>query len=158
MERGSMADARRTALIDRLRLLGQISSTETAMFQQAAAAKYGLGVSEMKALDVLTRLGPQTAGQLSVALRITSGAITGVIDRLERRGIVHRIADPHDRRRVVVEADLAALGAGPNVYEGIGGAFDDLHGSYSTAQLEFLVDYLERSVALTREAAAQLDG
>lgn len=152
-----MADARRAELIDRLRLLGQISSTETAMFQQAAAASYGLGVSEMKALDLLTRLGPQTAGQLTLALRLTSGAVTGVIDRLERRGIVRRVADPGDRRRVVVEADLAVLRAGPNVYDGIGAAFAELHASYTTEQLEFLIEYLERSVALTRQEAARLD-
>jgi DNA-binding MarR family transcriptional regulator len=152
-----MADARRADLIARLRLLGQVSSTETAMFQQAAAAKYGLGISEMKALDLLTRLGQQTAGQLTAGLRLTSGAVTGVIDRLERRGIVRRVADPDDRRRVVVEANLDALRTGPNVYDGIGRAFADLHDSYTIEQLEFLIDYLERSVALTRQEAERLD-
>jgi DNA-binding MarR family transcriptional regulator len=54
-------------------------------------------------LDVLDWTGPTPAGELARRLGITSGAVTGVIDRLERGGWVHRLADASDRRRVIVE-------------------------------------------------------
>ncbi|CAN5115307.1 MarR family transcriptional regulator [soil metagenome] len=146
----------RDDLIQRLMLLGQIDATQTALFQQRAAASYGLGITEMKALDILTREGPQTAGQLTAALHLTSGAITGVVDRLEKRGLAHRGVDADDRRKVIVTADLQQLASGENVYLGIGQAFADLHGSYSTAELEFLVRHLEASTEITKRETERL--
>ena len=146
----------RAGLIDRLRSLGEQSATETALFQQRAAAQYGLGISEMKALGVLLREGPASAGRLAAELGLTTGAVTGVIDRLARRGLVSRTADPDDRRRVLVEPDRAALASGENVYLPIGRAFDELHAGYRTEELEFLADYLARSVEITRAEAAKL--
>ena len=59
--------------------------------------------TDFECLDVLDWTGPIPAGELARRLGITSGAVTGVIDRLERGGWVHRLADPSDRRRVIVE-------------------------------------------------------
>ncbi|ACV77372.1 MarR family winged helix-turn-helix transcriptional regulator [Nakamurella multipartita] len=153
-----MADdhADRAALIDRLRVLGERNATETAVFQQAAAAHYGLGVSDMKALGVLVREGRVTAGRLAEELHLTTGAVTGVIDRLTRRGVARRTPDPDDRRKVLVEPDLAALAEGENVYLAIGRAFDELHAGYRQQDLEFLADYLERSIQITHEQTARL--
>lgn len=153
-----MADdhADRAALIDRLRVLGERNATETAVFQQAAAAHYGLGVSDMKALGVLVREGRATAGRLAEELHLTTGAVTGVIDRLTRRGVARRTPDPDDRRKVLVEPDLAALAEGENVYLAISRAFDELHAGYRQQDLEFLADYLERSIQITHEQTARL--
>lgn len=149
-----MAD--REELISQLVDLGARSATMTALFQQKAAASYGLGVTDMKALDVLMREGPQTAGQLGTALSLTSGAVTGVVDRLVKRGLAKREADAADRRRVLVAADIATIASGPNVYEGIGAAFRELHESLTAEQLAFLVDYTERSIALTEREIDRL--
>jgi DNA-binding MarR family transcriptional regulator len=148
----------RAELIARLAVLGQMDATQTALFQQRAAAYYGVGITEMKALDVLVREGPCTAGRLGAALSLTSGAITGVIDRLVKRGMAHRAHDPADRRRVVVRADLTALAAGTNVYRGIGDAFADLYAGYTVEQLEFLVRHYEASVAITARQTQLLAG
>ncbi len=141
----------RKELVARLAVLGQIDATSTALFQQRAAAHYGLGITEMKALDILVREGAQTAGQLAVALNLTSGAVTGVVDRLQRRGMARRSPDPSDRRRVVVEADHQALAGGHNVYLAIGQAFAELYAGYTVEQLAFLVRHLEASVGITRQ-------
>lgn len=149
-------DADRSALIARLQLLGEVDATQTAVFQQAAAARYGLGINEMRALSILLREGPRTAGQLGAGLHLTSGAVTGVVDRLVQRGFVRRSHDEQDRRRVVIEVDLAALAAGENVYQSIGDAFADLHAGYTTEQLEFLVRHLETSIEITKRETAKL--
>jgi len=148
--------AERADLIARLTDLGALDATETALFQQAAAARYGLGISEMKALDVLMREGPQTAGALAVKLNLTTGAITGVIDRLERRSIAARRPDPSDRRRVVVEANRETVLGGENVYLGIGAAFERLYADYSIEELEFLARHVEAAIAITREERARI--
>lgn len=146
----------RDELIARLTDLGAQSASLTGLFQQRAAASYGLGVSDMKALDVLMRNGPQTAGQLGAALNLTSGAVTGIADRLIKRGFAQREADAADRRRVLISADFAALQSGPNVYQSIGEAFQRLHESLTTEQLAFLARYQEESIALTQQAVDAL--
>ncbi|MEN2736533.1 MarR family transcriptional regulator [Microbacterium sp. X-17] len=146
----------RAELIARLTDLGAQSASLTGLFQQRAAASYGLGVSDMKALDVLMRNGPQTAGQLGAALNLTSGAVTGIADRLIKRGLARRESDAADRRRVLISADFAALQSGQNVYQSIGEAFRRLHESLTTEQLAFLARYQEESIALTQQAVDAL--
>ncbi|MCK9921243.1 MarR family winged helix-turn-helix transcriptional regulator [Frankia sp. AgPm24] len=146
----------RQDLIERLRLLGEIDSTQTALFHQRAAATYGLGVTDMKALSILLRDGPQTAGSLMSQLAVTSGAVTGVINRLIAQHLAHRQSDPHDKRKVVVTVDLAGLAARDNVYLGIGAAFDRLHATYTTDQLRFLIRHLETAIEITRARTAAL--
>ena len=79
-------DEEHARLVERLRLLGEVYATQTAVFQQQAAASLGLGVTDMKALSILLREGPQTAGALMTRLNLTSGAVTGLVDRFDRRG------------------------------------------------------------------------
>jgi DNA-binding MarR family transcriptional regulator len=146
----------RVELMRRLRLLSEIDSTQTALFHQTAAAHHGFGVTDMKALSILLRDGPQSAGQLMSALHLTSGAVTGVINRLVVAGLALREIDPTDRRRVTVTVDQAGLSTRENVYLPIGEAFDELYNEYTVEQLRFLAAHLERSAEITREQTAAL--
>lgn len=147
---------RREALTERLTNLGEVSSTETAHFHQTVAARYGLGVTDMKALSALLQEGPVTAGALAQRLSLTTGAVTAVIDRLERRELVMRAPDPNDRRKVIVAANQRTLASRDNLYINIGQAFAELFASYSLEQLEFLVTFYEASISLTRRETARL--
>lgn len=146
----------RTELFAQLQILGETSSGETALFHQAAAAKYGLGITDMKALGALMQEGPMTAGQIAKRLSLTSGAVTSLIDRLERRNFVQRAPDPNDRRKVVVIPNLETLASGENVYLSMGEAFNRLYETYTTEQLEFLVRYLKASIELNKQEIAKL--
>jgi DNA-binding MarR family transcriptional regulator len=73
------------------------------MFHAAVADRMGVSVTDAKCRSLLLQSGPMTAGDLARRLGLTTGAITGVIDRLERARLVRRADDPSDRRRVVVE-------------------------------------------------------
>ena len=150
------ASTEHARLVERLRLLGEVYATQTAVFQQQAAARLGLGVTELKALSILLREGPQTAGALMDRLNLTSGAVTGLVGRLLRKGVAHREVDPSDRRRVIISVDAEALTSGPNPYAAIGEAFDALHASYATAELSLIEGYLEASTRITREQAEAL--
>ncbi len=149
-------DEEHARLVERLRLLGEVHATQTALFQAQAAASLGLGVTDLKALSILLREGPQTAGALMSRLNLTSGAITGLVNRLHHKGVVSRQTDPADRRRVIISADANVLASGPNPYAAIGRAFDELHRTYSTSELALIEGYLEASTRITRAQAAAL--
>ena len=152
----SKSSDRREKLIARLQLLGEQESTETAMFHQAAAASYGLGITDMKALQIVLREGPQTAGQLATRLRLTTGAVTSVLDRLERQSLIIRSQHPEDRRKIIVSANTKTLTDGDNVYRSIGDAYAAMQQGFTTAELEFLVRYYEGSIEVTRREIARL--
>lgn len=83
-------------------LLGREFITAVVMFHEAVGRSMGLTAVERKTLDVLRRLGPVSASQLVEHKGLTSGAVTGLVDRLVRRGFAVREPDPQDRRRIVV--------------------------------------------------------
>jgi DNA-binding MarR family transcriptional regulator len=79
-------------------------SAMTIMFHTRVAEQMGLSPTDEKCLDFATRAdGPLTAGRLAELSGLSTGAVTGVIDRLERAGYVRRVRDPHDRRKVLIE-------------------------------------------------------
>ncbi|MFD5827459.1 MarR family winged helix-turn-helix transcriptional regulator [Lentzea sp. NPDC060358] len=90
-------------------------SALTVMFHARVAAQMGLSATDEKCLDLAMRAdGPVTAGRIAELSGLSTGAVTGVIDRLERAGYVRRVRDPHDRRKVLVEVtvgDLEKFGA-----------------------------------------------
>ena len=92
----------------RARVLEEVSqasrawSTATVVMHAALAARLGLHATDHKAVDVLLQAGPLTAGELADRMALTGSAITAMVDRLERSGLVRRDRDPEDRRRVIV--------------------------------------------------------
>ena len=128
------------------------------MFDEAAAAYAGINRTDFRCLDILDRGGPLSAGQLASAARLTSGAITAVLDRLEEAGFVRRVRDPADRRRVMVEVapDLFERSLpiyGPVVEEGTMAL-----ATYTDEQLETIVDFMQRSrQMLARNTTRVLD-
>ncbi|MBE1462087.1 MarR family winged helix-turn-helix transcriptional regulator [Kibdelosporangium phytohabitans] len=78
----------------------------TAMLAARArvAAQLGLSATDHHCAELVVHAGrPLTAGEIAALSGLSTGAITGVVDRLERAGYVRRIRDEHDRRRVLVE-------------------------------------------------------
>jgi DNA-binding MarR family transcriptional regulator len=78
------------------------TSVQHALFTQAVAARLGIGPSDFDCLALLFDLGPATPTQVADVLGLTTGAVTGLVDRLVSAGFVLRDSDPADRRRVIV--------------------------------------------------------
>src|SRR5919204_5592667 len=78
-------------------------STETIMFHQNVADVLGLHITDHKCLDLIRQYGAMPAGRLAELTGLTTGAVTGIIDRLEKAGYVRRANDPKDRRRTIIE-------------------------------------------------------
>jgi DNA-binding MarR family transcriptional regulator len=156
-EKATMDEAKhRKVLMNQMQFLGQMLSTETALFHQAAAAMLGLGITDMKTISTLLQEGPMTAGQLSQRLNLTTGAVSNVLDRLEQRNFVKRAPDAKDRRKVIVTANKEKLAPSVNIYRSMGDAFERLLETYSTEELEFLVRYNQATIELTMLESAKL--
>jgi DNA-binding MarR family transcriptional regulator len=120
-------------------------STQTVFFHQAAAKYLGLHITDHKCLDIVLGMGRATAGQLAERTGLTTGAITSVINRLEKAGFVRRAKDPKDLRVVWVEPipdNLRPLG---DIFGPLGEAMSELFSRYREDELRTILDYLERS-------------
>ncbi|MEV0284559.1 MarR family transcriptional regulator [Kribbella sp. NPDC050820] len=84
---------------------------DVVLFNHAVSAKVGLGASDSQFMTLLQTYGPLTPRQLAEHTGLTSGTVTGVIDRLESHGFVTRRPDPGDRRKVVVTPSVEAIQA-----------------------------------------------
>ena len=145
---------KRTALIVRVGMeLGRELSTVSIFFHQSIASKLGLNVTDTRCFELMSRYsqGPLTAGDLARATGLTTGAVTGILDRLEKAGLVERFRDPSDRRKVFVRPCPEALQRVGRLYEGLAAASLKLASSYSTKELELIRDYLEGSLRILRD-------
>jgi DNA-binding MarR family transcriptional regulator len=77
-------------------------STAAVTLHGAIAQRLGLSATDLKALDLLQRLGPLAAGAIAAETGLATASVTSLIDRLERKRLVRRVRDRVDRRRVVV--------------------------------------------------------
>ena len=80
----------------------RVFANQTVLYTQSVAEQLGLNLTDLSCTGIVSVEGPVTAGRLAELAGLTTGAITGAIDRLERAGYVRRESDPNDRRRVVV--------------------------------------------------------
>jgi DNA-binding MarR family transcriptional regulator len=77
-------------------------STAIVLFHHGVAERAGLGASDHKCLEILRERGAMTGSALAAATGLTTGAITGVVARLESRGFLTREPDPHDARKQIL--------------------------------------------------------
>src|ERR1017187_677238 len=128
----------------------------TVLHNQAIAERLGMSATDLHAINLLDIEGPITAGRLAELMSLTTGAVTGVLDRLERAGLVRREADPADRRRVVAPLVPAGMERVRAAFVAVGTGVQDLYTTYDDSQLRLLVEYAERNAEITRRITAQM--
>lgn len=133
-------------------------STETLFFHQAVADLLGLYITDHKCLDFIYRFGAMPAGRLAELTGLTTGAVTGIIDRLEEAGYVRRTNDSKDRRRTIVEPirDKKFESKIDVIFRPLHERMHNLLFSYSDSELAFLLDVMTKSVELTHEESKKL--
>jgi DNA-binding MarR family transcriptional regulator len=95
--------SRREQLLQQLADEVRAGQRATDAVDEAVSAVMGINRTDGKVLDILDQFGRMSAGELARHSKLTTGAVTAVVDRLERAGYVQRVADPSDRRRVLVD-------------------------------------------------------
>lgn len=148
----------RDALLDRLSDLGRASSTQTVFLHQVIAQSAGLNATDTKCVDLILRApgGTLTAGQLSSMTGLTTGAVTHIADRLEKRGFVERERDRADRRKVFLRVIPESLAPLLPKYELVGERHKKLLEEYSVDQLLLIIDYLEKRSAISRKLLEEM--
>lgn len=135
------------------------------LFDSTVIERAGINRTDWRCLDILGTRGPMTAGQLADAVRLTTGAVTGVLDRLEGSGLVRRVRDTQDRRKVNVEITDEVGRVGAPVYGPLVADAAEAHAVFDEDELatitrfirierELLARHTKRVAALRREGDA----
>jgi DNA-binding MarR family transcriptional regulator len=139
-----LAEQTREEIIRAISTEVRTSQNQTDLFDETAAAKMGLNRTDHRCLDILERSGPISAGDLAAASGLTTGAITVVLDRLERSGYARRTRDSGDRRKVLVQLTDKAQRAALALYGPLAESYAALVESYSTDQLALILQFMRR--------------
>lgn len=125
-------------------------SARTIFLHQAVADHLGLNITDHKCLDIVLTRGPMTAGRLAEDSGLTTGAITGVVDRLEKKGFVRRVAAPQDRRKTMIEVVPEGVRQMEQLFAGLSQKTAEIVARYSAAERAAIDDF-------ARQAAAMID-
>jgi DNA-binding MarR family transcriptional regulator len=115
---------------------------DVVLHNQAVAQRVGLGGSDSQFLSLLGVHGPLTPGRLAELSGLTTGTVTGVIDRLERAGYARRERDATDRRKVLVTPVPEAMATLAEHYRQHGEHLDAVLRRRNAAQLRVIADFL----------------
>jgi DNA-binding MarR family transcriptional regulator len=130
-------------------------SGQGVLYSQAVADRLGMNSTDLECLDHILR-GPLTAGRLAELTGLTTGAITGVIDRLERAGLARRERDTNDRRKILVAALPAVSERLEPLFAPMERAATAVLSKYRDDELALLLDFLATARDAALSAMAQL--
>jgi DNA-binding MarR family transcriptional regulator len=147
---------KKTELIAELFSAVRANQLATDKMDDTAARGMGVNRTDSRALDIIDRLGPVTAGKLSIDAGLTSGAVTAVIDRLVDKGYVRRVADPTDRRRVLIEKTEKLEQVAGRLYGPLHERSLPWIEKFSNAELEAIVRFLKLGTDLVERRVAEL--
>ena len=146
----------RAALIAELNAVLRDVSGQGVLFSEAAAALLGVNSTDLEVLGYLAD-GPMTAGALAQATGLTTGAVTGVVDRLERAGYARRERDADDRRKVMVRVTEAAVARSSPIFQPMEQAVKAALSDYADDDLRLLLSFLRRMQRVGSAVLARLN-
>jgi DNA-binding MarR family transcriptional regulator len=132
------------------------TATQHALFSQALAAQLGVSATDLDCLALLYDLGPATPGQLADSLSLTTGAVTGVVDRLVAAGFVVREDDPADRRRIIVRPLAERAADFDAAQKPLLTAIERSLHSASSADVQRVLDFHEHIAELLQRETARI--
>jgi DNA-binding MarR family transcriptional regulator len=131
----------RAALLQELEYALRRSSAQGVIFGQTVAHVAGISGSDLECLDFLNLEGRVTAGRLAEVTGLTTGAITGVVDRLEKAGFARRERDEADRRKVFIVTVPENTAKIARLYVPMQQAMEKVFNTYSDAELQLLLRF-----------------
>lgn len=141
-----------------IRRLTQAYAYTSLQMHEAVARKAGLPGTDHKYLGFLMQKGQMTAGELARLTGLTTGAVTGLIDRLEKRKLVRRQFADDDRRKVFIEPNTENIMALMEpLYKEYRSNNEKLIASFSNKELKILETYFSKAVELMNDATTKLN-
>jgi DNA-binding MarR family transcriptional regulator len=145
----------RREILDELARVGREHSDATVLFH-ASIASLDLHPTDYKVLGILERSGPLSAGELARQSGLATASVTNLIDRLEQKGFVRRVADSADRRRVMVEAIADRLTNARALFAPTRRSLVRLYDRYSDRDLSVIADFLRHNAERLRAETTKL--
>lgn len=141
-------------LYTQVRKLSQHYAYASIQMHEAIARKAGLSGTDHKYLGFLMEKGQMTAGELANLTGLTTGAVTGLIDRLEGKELVKRQFAKDDRRKVIIEPDTKKIMSllAP-LYKEFRSKSEKLIASFSSKELKIIEAYLSKAVHIMTETS-----
>jgi DNA-binding MarR family transcriptional regulator len=153
----SRAQSTRKQLVGAIIEQARKSSTRAVLLHAVIAERLGLNPSDHKCADLLlSQAGVCTPGRMAELTGLSTGAITGVLDRLERAGFVVREADPHDRRRTLVRLTPERMPNMQRIFAPLSNGMERLCGRYTTAQLSLVLRFMGEAEEMAARAAEEV--
>ena len=144
-------------LTEHVRKLSQQYAYSSLQMHEAIARKAGFPATDHKYLGFLLQKGRMTAGELSALTGLTSGAVTGLIDRFEKKKLVKREYAAEDRRKVIIVPDTKKIMAllAP-LYKDFRAESGKLIASFSRKELKAIESYLSKAIEIMNGTTARL--
>jgi DNA-binding MarR family transcriptional regulator len=133
-------------------------ATAVIAFHEAGARRLGMTAAERKCAGLIAEFEGATPKQLAEATSLSTGAITGIVDRLERAGYAKREPNPADRRSVIVRprnTDRLARESLP-IFASLTEAMNLLNSRYTAKERDLILRHLEDTIAILREQTAKV--
>lgn len=150
-------DVSRAELRDAVLEAGRRVSQAAVIYHSKVAERFGLGATDMKALDLIQSDGPISPSDLATRLGFARPSVTAIIDRLEAKNLVRRVAHPEDGRRLLIEFDPAAIDRLAPVYGPFFESLKDALDGYTADELAVIARSFNDFAARQKAAADQLD-
>jgi len=145
-------------LLQQFRLASRQYSDASIFMHEAIARKAGLAGSDHKYLGLILQHKELTAGELSKLTGLTSGAVTGLIDRLEKKKLLKRKFTKDDRRKVIIVPDEE------NAMELLQPLFVELQqktmaliASFSSSEMEAIKRYFMEATVIMKEVTSSMN-
>ncbi len=132
-----------TDMVARLIAAARGSQNASDMFDEAVGKLLGSNRTDARCADIIQRYGSMSAGELAKRANLTTGAVTTVIDRLEKSGIARRVRDKTDRRKVYIELTDFTNQITQTLFAGTGEVFAHAMKDVSYEELKIISQYLE---------------
>lgn len=146
----------RSEILDELARVGRAHSDATVLFHANVASLLDLHPTDYKVLGILLSSGPLSAGDIARHSGLATASVTNLIDRLEQKEFVRRLADPADRRRVLVEAVGERLTSARSLLASTRQSLARLYDGYSDRDLGVIADFLHRNAERLRAEMVKL--
>src|SRR3954468_4467299 len=143
-------------LIDELIAAFRDSGNQDDAIDNLAAKRLGVNRTDLLALNAIENAGGLSAGELAVAAGLTTGAVTGVIDRLERAGYARRVADPTDRRRVKLEVTPEFYARAAEIWAPMAADWRTVLSGFTRTDLERLLEVLRATTEVGKRHLERL--
>jgi DNA-binding MarR family transcriptional regulator len=143
-------------LLERVATAGRELSDAAVMYHTVLGERVGLSASQWKVLGLVEAHGPLLAGEIAERSGLKPPSVTGILDRLEGRGLVRRVGDADDGRRTWIEVDQAGVAGMYPLFAGLMARLGELYEEYTGDELAVIADFMSKAASRQRDATREL--